>query len=68
MKVTKHAVFIKQVMKSKKLTQKYVAEKISFNAANFSEFLRGKRTMPMVKVEQVMDLLNIGLVEKNDVF
>ncbi|WP_159522809.1 helix-turn-helix domain-containing protein [Sunxiuqinia indica] len=57
-----HRTAIKKALADKKISQTELSEKIGYSRCNFNQFLKGKRTMPLDKIEQVMSELNINIV------
>lgn len=52
---------IKNRMEELGLTQAYIIRELELNKGNFSQFLKGNRTLPLADIERVCNLLNLVL-------
>lgn len=50
-----------ETMRSKGVTQKEIAGKCDISVSNLNHYLRGRRNLPVEKIEQILSYLSIGL-------
>lgn len=50
--------------KAMAFTNRFVCDELSINESTYSSFLNGRRPLPLVDIERVLELLDLELREK----
>ena len=61
---TKHSKLMLETIKNNKISQAWLSRKTNIGISEINSFIHGKKSMPLYKIEMLMDLIGIELCKK----